>query len=172
MNNKIKYTLAITHSFRNIWVWVCKTCMWHVSIRICLTAVNSICRLLCVRALRLFFQPLEKHSSSTHCREIPRRFWFLYILCSELLYKELPLLFIYLFSAFLASYLPASGSFPQWEDNPESSRGSFDLALIFPNSYIYNTDTRTQDWKVLWELLFTVCHGLALKWQELWIFSH
>lgn len=46
---------------------------------------------MCEHALKNFFQPLGKRRSSAHCREIPRcYFWFLYILCSELLYKGLP----------------------------------------------------------------------------------
>lgn len=55
---------------------------------------------MCERALKNFFQPLGKHRSSTHCRDIPRcYFWFLYILCSELLYKERPPL-LYLFFSY------------------------------------------------------------------------
>lgn len=109
----------------------------------------------------------EAELFNTLQKDIPRcYFWFLYILCSEPLYKELPPLFLsYLFNFFyffLVSYLPAFGSFPQWEDNPESSRGSFDLPLIFPNSYTC-TQTYTSDREVLWELLFAVSHALALN---------
>ena len=105
-----------------------------------LTVDNSICWLLLSVCTEAFRPALgEAQLFNTLQRDIPRcYFWFLYILCSKLLYKELPplfLLFIYLFP--LASHLPASGSFPQWEDNPGSSRGSFDLPLIFPNSFAH-----------------------------------
>lgn len=39
------------------------------------------------------------------------------------------------FSSSTSIYLPASGSFPQWEDNLESSQGSFDLPHVFPSFY-------------------------------------
>lgn len=62
---------------------------------------------MCERALKNFFQRLGKRRSSTQCRDIPRcYFWFLYILCSELLYKERPplLCFFFFFSRFSFSH--------------------------------------------------------------------
>ena len=83
---------------------------------------------------RHFFQPVGKHSSSTHCRETSPAVisgFFIYYAVSYyiknclLAFFFLKCILLFFFRSFLASSLPASGSFPQWEDNPESSRGSF-----------------------------------------------
>lgn len=71
---------------------------------------------MCERAQKYFFSPgssIDLH----HCRDIPHGyFWFLYILCSVLLYKELPpplrLFFFFFALFFLTSFLQPSGCFP------------------------------------------------------------
>lgn len=68
-----------------------------------LTVDNSICWLLLSVCTEAFLPALgEAQLFNTLQRDIPRcYYWFLYILCSKLLYKELPplfLLFIYFLS--------------------------------------------------------------------------
>lgn len=107
---------------------------------LCLTGDNSICR-LCMYVYGGILQPLGKQSSSTHCRETSPAVISGFFIYYAVRYYIKGCLLSFSFFSFLASYLPASGSFPQWEDNPESSRESFDLPLIFPNVYTHTCRT-------------------------------
>lgn len=120
---------------------------------------------MCERAQKNFFQPLGKQIFTT--ADIPHCYsWFLYILCSELLYKVLPpplrlcffffwrFSFTHPFSRLLV--LSLSGRII-W--NPLGK------ALISPSSFHSWTGLRK---KVAWEPLFTFSHGSAS--QNLWIF--
>lgn len=123
--------------------------------QLCLTVDNSICRLLCVRAracvcacAKAFLSAFgEAYLFNTLQRDIPRcYFWFLYILCSELLYKELPplfliYLFIYLF--FSALFLRPTSLLLVLSLSGRIIRNPLGEALISPSSFQTRTHTHT-----------------------------
>lgn len=127
-----------------------------------LTVDNSICRLLLCVCVRHFFQPLGKHSSSTHCRETSPAVisgFFIYYAVSYYIKSSL-LSFLFFFLSFLATSLLLVLSL-----SGRIIRNPLGEALISPSSFRTrtHTQTHTSDSEVLWELLFTVSHGLALK---------
>lgn len=121
-----KHTLAVTpwntHTY--------KTCQHWLG----LNAGDGARRLL--RSVRALFSQLlgeARHFDTASCY-----FWFLYILCSELLYKELPPPFLcfFFFSLYPTSSLLVLSLIGRII-RKEFSRESFHLPLIFPSAHTH-----------------------------------
>lgn len=134
----------------------CVHLSWHASILLNCNIWVRVCVCACAHFLRHFLQPLWKCSSSAHCRKTPPAVISGFSIYYAVRYYIKSCLFCVFFSSFLAYCRRASGSFPQWEDNPESSQGSSDP----PHTHF---QTCVLGWIVHRDLVLTAHPVLSLK---------